>query len=413
MANESTNKSSALVTRVQSRLVMLSWIRAIAFGVIGAVMTWIVVSLLFQMIWPSHNHTFAPVFAVAAALASGALVIWLTRSRDGEITKSRAALWLEERFPALQFSLVTLAEFDAERSSTLSDSARQRLVLAVGQPNVNEPLNRSAVRQLRVPVLMAVLLLAVAAPLQARLSRSVSEDTANTSGKTVDAKKSAKSNAKALTNWHVRVIPPSYSALETRELDDASQVAALVGSRIEISGDDGETPTAIVRSTVDSVAPASLAITQSDKGWRTQFVMPTSPADARFTLGSTNRQLLLEPHADSIPVVHLQLPVRDSVVREAKGTVALDASAHDDLGLATVNFELIVTSGEGERFTAKTVVLGAQRLNGDHEHKWQSSLSLDTMKLLPGDIVHMRAVARDHHPDASHEMGASETRTFR
>ncbi|MEO8000116.1 MAG: hypothetical protein ABI852_21880, partial [Gemmatimonadaceae bacterium] len=29
------------------------------------------------------------------------------------------------------------------------------------------------------------------------------------------------------------------------------------------------------------------------------------------------------------------------------------------------------------------------------------------------DIVHMRAVARDRHPDASHEMGASETRTFR
>lgn len=405
-------KSTELVTRVQSRLVLLSWIRAVAFGVIGAVLIWLVVSLLMPVFWPTADKAVV-VAAVIAALVIGALTIWFTRSRDGAITKSRAALWLEERYPSLQFALVTLAESDAQRLRTMSDSAHERLVHAVGQPNVNEPLNRSAVRQLRVPVVLALMLMAIAAPLQARLSRDAIERTSAGSGKSAATKSADKSNTKALSNWHVRVIPPSYSALETRDLDDASQVAALVGSRIEITGDDGEVPTAIVKSTVDSVAPATLAITKSDKGWRTQFAMPASPADARFALGTASRQLLLEPHADSIPVVHLQLPTRDSVIRESKGTVALDASAHDDLGLATVNFELIVTSGEGERFTAKTIVLGAQRLNGEHERKWQSSLSLDTMKLLPGDIVHMRAVARDRHPDASHELGASETRTFR
>lgn len=410
--NSTAGKSTELVARVQSRLVLLSWIRAAAFGVIGGVLAWLAVSLLMPVIWPAAD-TATVVTAVIVSLSVGALAIWFARSRDGEITKSRAALWLEERFPSLQFALVTLAESDAQRTRTMSEGAHERLIRAVGQPNVSEPLNRSAVRQLRVPVVLAALLLAVAAPLQARFSREADDTAAAGSGKSTTGKKADKSNTKALANWKVRVIPPAYSALETRDLDDASQVAALVGSRIEITGEDGETPTAIVKSTVDSVAAAQLTFTNSDKGWRTQFVMPVSPADARFTLGSANRQLLLEPHADSIPVVHLQLPARDSVIRESKGTVALDASAHDDLGLAIVNFELIVTSGEGERFTAKTVVLGAQRLNGEHERKWQSSLSLDTMKLLPGDIVHMRAVARDRHPDATHELGASETRTFR
>ena len=373
--------SSALVNSVQQRLLLQSWVRALAFGVGVGTFTWLAVSVVIPYVLPNMKSGIGEMSILVGVLAA-AVTSWYFRSRDGEITRSRAALWLEERFPSLQFALVTLSEIEAQKSHTVSDDARQRLVSAVGTPNVSAPLNQSAVRQLRLPLFMAVLLLAVAGPLQARLSHAGGERFAS-------------------------------SANTSRNLDDVGQVAALVGSQIEISGEDAETPTAVVRSTVDSVVPHPLTVTRSGDRWTTRLTMPESPADARFALGTANRQLLLEPRADSIPVVHLELPARDSVFREPKGIVALGATAHDDLGLQTVSFELIITSGEGERFTAKSSVLAAQRLNGERDHKWRTSLALDTMKLVPGDIIHMRAVARDRNPDASHELGASETRTFR
>ena len=404
--------SSALVNSVQQRLLLQSWVRALAFGVGVGTFTWLAVSVVIPYVLPNMKSGIGEMSILVGVLAA-AVTSWYFRSRDGEITRSRAALWLEERFPSLQFALVTLSEIEAQKSHTVSDDARQRLVSAVGTPNVSAPLNQSAVRQLRLPLFMAVLLLAVAGPLQARLSHAGGERFASSANTSRSGSTASNTNVKALTNWKVRVIPPAYSALETHNLDDVGQVAALVGSQIEISGEDAETPTAVVRSTVDSVVPHPLTVTRSGDRWTTRLTMPESPADARFALGTANRQLLLEPRADSIPVVHLELPARDSVFREPKGIVALGATAHDDLGLQTVSFELIITSGEGERFTAKSSVLAAQRLNGERDHKWRTSLALDTMKLVPGDIIHMRAVARDRNPDASHELGASETRTFR
>lgn len=411
--NSSRAVSSSLVNAVQRRLVAISWMKAAVFGVAAAALVWLAVKLTFSTAFASADIAIADSVAVVGVLLAFGSAMYVSKLRDGDITRSRAALWIEERFPSLEFALVTLNEVESDKSRTVSDGARARLVSAVGNPDIAQPLNRSALRQLRVPVVLAVLLVVVVGPVQAMLSRNAEPGGTDTKSKSGAASNSKKSDAKALAGWKVRVVPPAYSGLETRDLSDASQVAALVGSRIEVVGDDAELPTALINSTVDSIGQSKLSIARAGNGWSTQFSMPVSPADARFTLGSANRQLLLEPRADSIPVVHLTLPARDSVYREPKGTIALDASAHDDLGLSTVNFELIVTSGEGERFTAKTVVLGAQRLNGERERKWQSSLSLDTMKLLPGDIVHMRAVARDRHPDAAHELGASETRTFR
>ncbi|MEP6836386.1 MAG: hypothetical protein ABJB74_23555 [Gemmatimonas sp.] len=406
-----TGRSTELVNSVRQRMQLQSWVRAVAFGVAAGALAWLIASLVVSMFWRNAGNA-TSVIAIAVAIAAAGGVAQFLRLRDGSITRARAALWLEERFPALQFALVTLDEIDAQQSRTISDEARQRLVSAVGAPDIATPLNRSSLNQLRLPVVLAVLLGAIAGPLEARLSRAASD---RASGETRTSPKNNTNNAngEALTNWRVRVIPPAYSALETTNLNDVGQVAALVGSLVEISGDDGDAPTAVLRSTVDSIASISLTVTHTGKGWATRLTMPASPADARFALGATNRQLLLEPRADSIPVVHLESPTRDSVYREAKGTVTLGASAHDDLGLQSVNYELIVTSGEGERFTAKTTIVGAQRLNGDHEYKWQAAFSLDTMKLVPGDIIHMRAVARDRHPDAAHELGASETRTFR
>lgn len=401
-----------MVKRVQRRLTLYSWIRAISLGLAsGTIVAFLANVLASVALSPLHDQweMLGGFFGLGAAIAVG----YIARRRDGNITRARAALWLEERFPSLQFSLATLSELDENRSATITDAARHRLITAVGSPDVGTPLRKSALRQLTVPVGLAAVLFFLAEDLNG-FANSLSSNRWQTETFSIgDSTATRTANSKALANWRIRVTPPAYSALESKNLDDAGQVAALVGSRIEISGSDKDVPAATVRSTVDSVGTKNIAVTRNGDNWRATLSMPADPAEVRFILGDANRQLLLEPRADSIPVVHLNQPSRDSVFRESKGNIALDASANDDLGLSTVNFEMIVTSGEGERFTAKTVVLGLHKLNGDRERKWQSSFSLDTMKLLPGDIVHMRAVARDRHPDASHEMGASETRTFR
>jgi len=126
-----------------------------------------------------------------------------------------------------------------------------------------------------------------------------------------------------------------------------------------------------------------------------------------------SRLLLIDGYADSIPRVELKLPARDSVLRRATGALPLEATLHDDLGLANAAFELIVSSGEGERFTARTVRVGARAYASSRDAMLRVSLNLDSMQLGPGDIIHLRAVARDAHPAASREVGTSETRSFR
>jgi hypothetical protein len=112
-------------------------------------------------------------------------------------------------------------------------------------------------------------------------------------------------------------------------------------------------------------------------------------------------------------VVTLRAPARDTVFRTPRGTIALQADVHDDLGLATAAFEYIVSSGEGERFTFKSGTLGAVRPNGAPRAPLRATVSLEGLGLVPGDVVHLRAVARDRNSVTGPGVGTSETRTLR
>lgn len=409
--SESSNTGTQLVAQVRTRLTQVAWLRAALVGLACGASAWLVVSFALGRMRIGATW-FAPVLAAAVGIGVAVVV----RARTGTITATRAALWLEEQFPSLQFALVTLVERDdgptVDASRALDASARARLLTKIGAPHVAPPLARTARRQLLLPAAFAVLLVAVVMPLNARLVRRGADVEVDARGNRGDTRADA-AKGKPLANWRVRVVPPAYSGLETRTLGDAGSVNALVGSTIEVSGDDATSPQVDIRAVADTVRPGVVAVARASNGWRATLTMPAGAAETRFALGGAVRQLLLEPRADSLPVVRLAAPLRDSVYREPKGTVAFNAVAHDDFGLASAAIELIVTSGEGERFTAKTVVIGAQKLAGEHDRTWSAAFVLDTMKLEPGDIVHMRAVARDRHPDAAREPGTSETRTFR
>ncbi|MEP6765419.1 MAG: hypothetical protein ABJB66_13970 [Gemmatimonadaceae bacterium] len=410
-----------IVQRVRRRLEQVSMARAISFAVIAAVAVWLAISLGFA--WASWSESLSAslaassnVIASVAAVLCGVVALWLSRKRDGTMSPMRAALWLEEQVPSLHFALATLTDVNSAVIA-ISPTAHERLVAAVGKPEIATTLQQTTRSRLAVPLVGAVVLLALAMPLHARLS----PESANAAGGAGIGKRNvngvARKAGKALSNWKIRVVPPAYSGIAPSTFGDIGLVNALVGSAVEVSGDDDAAPDVLIKSITDTVKPKSLSVTTSVTNaanvWRTHVTMPNAPAEVRFTLGTAIRQLLLEPRVDSLPVVRLQSPRADSVYRVATGSVTLDATAHDDFGLSSADFELIVTSGEGERFTAKTVMLAAQKLNGEKDTRLHATMSLDTMKLEAGDIVHMRAVARDRHPDAAREAGTSETRTFR
>jgi hypothetical protein len=225
--------------------------------------------------------------------------------------------------------------------------------------------------------------------------------------------------ARPIGEWRVRVEPPAYSRLPVRSLGDVQSVQALSGSRLFIDGDGDVLPVVVARAIVDSaVLPrdggvAAPSVVRDGRGWQLRMGVPSQPLEVRLTRANATRLLLVDGVADSVPRVALQLPARDSVLRTASGTLSLDARLHDDLGLASGAFELIVSSGEGERFTARTVLVGARRFTGDRDAALHAALGLDSLKLGPGDLIHMRAVARDANPAKGREAGTSETRSFR
>jgi hypothetical protein len=207
----------------------------------------------------------------------------------------------------------------------------------------------------------------------------------------------------------IRVIPPPYSRLPARDLGAASDVAALAGSTIELRG---RGDAAGVRAALDaSAGPVALAATADRGGWRLALPMPPRAAVLRLARGGTQRLVVLEPRADSSPLVTLRLPLRDSVLRAPTGTLSLAADGRDDLGMADGRLEYIVSSGEGESFEFRSGTLGARRLDGARSATLSASLDLAALALQPGDIVHLRAVARDANPRGM--LAVSETRTLR
>ena len=154
---------------------------------------------------------------------------------------------------------------------------------------------------------------------------------------------------------------------------------------------------------------------ERDGAWSTHTVADTRPTSMTIARGGRSRLLVIEGHPDSIPTVMLQQPARDSVFREATGRLPMLAVLRDDIGLARAQFELIVTSGEGERFTVRTVLVGRTSWprGAARTGRISGTLDLEALKLQPGDVVHLRAVARDAHPGAAREVGSSETRAFR
>ena len=337
----------------------------------------------------------APAFVgVAATVTSGLVALGLDwwRRLGGRLTPTRVALWLEDRVPALQFALV----------SSLGDGEAARWCRArVQQVEIAGPSWRSLRRSLRWPAAVAVLGVAALLFTPGSARRPLRERVGN---KTVIAET-------ALSPLRARVVPPAYSRLQAFEVREPEVLQPLVGSTIEFHGPLGATiAPADITVAVDRVMQR---VRPSAAGWMVSLVVDTGQRVVRLEQGAHGRIVTIEPRMDSIPGVTLAAPARDSVMLAATGSLSLRGRATDDLGLASAGFEYIVSSGEGERFTFRSGTVGVVSPGGRAHADLAASLDLSVLGLRPGDVVHLRAAARDLNTVSGAGSGASDTRALR
>ncbi len=383
--------------------------RRLGFAAIGAAVLRSVATALGLLLLAATVDAFVAIPAgtrriVPLVAAVAAIVVFARRWRRAGVRSdaASAALWIEARFPSLRYALVTAVD---PRYAGRVPEIEQAAAQVEFEPAVTKAVRRALTGPAVGVALFAALLLLLPSGAVARVVAPAAGDALS--------RARAGSRVNPLATVVVRVSPPAYAGLRDESLDNPASVRALVGSSITIEGVAGDGQVVATQGT-ETAAPGDMhtsSVTAGDR-WHLALVMPATPTAVRLRAASHERLLLLEPAPDSAPVVLLTLPGRDSILRKATGQIRLAATASDDYGLASGVFELIVSSGSGENFTFKSRTLGAVTFSS-RTGELAATLSLDSIGLQPGDMLHLRAVVRDRNNVSGPGVGTSDTRTLR
>jgi hypothetical protein len=379
---------------VRAILVVGVAVRALAWAA-AAGSSLVVGVALADLITPLPVSLRATLLAVAGVAAVAAMASFAWRDR-AVLSLAHVALWVEERFPSLEYVLVTAVEMGRQspmpvQPARWTGAARRRSALALRAPGV-------------IVVAAIIISLLMPAGAVARVRRPHRGDILDRPG-------TANPATSRLTPLVATVAPPAYTRQPVQTVDDPVDVRAITGSVFTLRG-RGDGSTVVARLTGDSSVHAALPVTTRNDRWELSFRVPARPVALELADRSFTRVVVVESVADDPPVVTLVTPARDSVLRAPRGTIALSANATDDFGIGSSSFEYIISSGEGETFTFRSGVLGAVTPHAPRA-SLSAALSLAALSLKPGDIVHRRAVARDENTSSGPGVGVSETRSIR
>lgn len=344
---------------------------------------------------------FSPSSVASTAFLIAVLVSVALMRKYWPASDNRVALWVEEK-SNLQYQLVSAVDPSCAAVWSQLDSSLK----ALDWTGIRRNATWMAMRWPLVAVAVSLGALVLAPHLRAAaITRDVR---ARLTG----------APAGPLSDYSARVTPPAYSKLREFEVDKPAELSSLAGSAIMVRGDVGK-PTI-------SLGALALNVDSTSDGWSVALRLPPTPTTLRLAAGNESRLIALVPLPDSAPIVVLRHPVADSTVRAPRGTVSLEATASDDYGLTIAAFEYVISSGSGESFNFRTGLLGTTRYGSDKQSTLHSSLDFEALKVNPGDVVHIRAVASDAlgtpnlapRSDTSKNWrsewrGASETRTIR
>jgi hypothetical protein len=329
--------------------------------------------------------------AAAAALIAG-IVLWRGRAAR---SVGQVALWVEEQQPELRYSLVTAVGAEAEAlPAPLVEEARRADIEVL----VRRAGRRSLLRSGIAAGIAAVVGLLIV-PLSAEL--------AGTTGVGSDGRPAGEAPNRLL-GLTATVTPPRYSRLPTASLREPQVVEALVGSSV-VFGAAGAASGITLATGRDTTAASG-----DGSRWQGRLMMPREPGVATLRDRGHQRLVVLSPRVDSAPSLTLVQPQQDTVWPvPPHGKLSLEARATDDIGLDYGHFEYLISTGSGEHFQTVTVLGPRVRLGLASTGRLTSAIDLDTMKLEPGTVLSIRAVALDANDVTGPGRGVSETRTLR
>lgn len=341
-------------------------------------------------------------YPVAVLLAAAVAAARMWRGR-GALELPLVALFVEGLQPELRYALVSLVERD--RGDKGDGGELWRLDLAVAAVPWKRAVYLAIAKSLgRGALALAIGVALVRAVPAASLAR-VGRAGASGSPAALPA-----SSASALSPLRARVIPPAYTGMRPFRLDEPTAIAAISGSAVILEGGRGSASAGTVTATLRG---DTLPVTTVTGRWTVRLVLSDTPAVLLLAHGRDRRLVTLEPWPDSLPEVTLRSPARDSVLQATTGRITLSASAHDDFGLAALWFEYIVSAGEGESYRFRTGSIARDSLASARTARLDTLLELGSLRLEPGDLLHLRAVATDARTVRGPGRGVSETRTFR
>ena len=366
----------------------LAWGLATALGVLS------IISFA-ALVVPGIAHDSG--WHLAVALVAGSIVVAVLLWRGRHLgSRARVALWIEEKIPDLQYSLVTAIE---EKNSAFL-------------PGMERAIERQRIGRMAGTVLQRRLVPAIAAAAASALLLYVSPSAAFGGGGFLPRLGMSRSGGlvpagSRLENLEVRVTPPAYTGERTVTLDDPSSVAAIVGSRLVVLGEG------LASGITASANGAVVGVAAAGGRWRLSVVMPVKPAALTLRDRGYDRIIVLDPRADNPPKIVLTAPARDTTLRVARLIVNLAATATDDIGLYGGYFEYLVTTGSGEIFSARTITTPIVRFSGSRNGSLGVRLDLASLNLNEGDVVSIRAIAQDGNVLSGPGLATSDTRTFR
>lgn len=357
------------------------------------------------------------------ALAAGTLG-WAGWRVARPPSAGRLALLAEERVPTLGNRLATALEMEGGgdgpvRRAFLEDAERH---LAAAD------LRGVAPTRTRVPGMVLGASLAIAATFALLLPSAASEawerwtsphDTYETRWREVRAAALPRSQPAPIPpfdelRW--RIEPPAYSNLPAATGRGDEVLAALPGSRIRLWSRFSERWSGVAAARIGGGA---LPVRRRGGEWIVEWTQ--SPTERGVSLEAraggevvARRVLPVTVVPDNAPDVALTQPQTDLVLASGTGRVPIRATAADDYGMGDFFLTWSRTRGSGESFEYVDGRWAFARVSRAQKTAAGSlDLDLAALQLQPGDVIHVRAVARDRNTVTGPGESVSRTRVIR
>lgn len=214
--------------------------------------------------------------------------------------------------------------------------------------------------------------------------------------------------------WTVQ--PPAYAGIAAQDGRGDDPISALPGSLIRIRS---RFPDRWDGVRAGAIGGAALPVRRAGGEWIVEYRMPPDARglslEAMADGGVVDRRIVpLAPLPDQPPDVQLLEPREDMVLASGAGRITLRATAADDYGIGAFGVHWTHSRGSGEsyEFVEGDWAFSRVSRNGNAS-TGELVVDLGTLKLQPGDIMHIRAVARDRNNVTGPGESVSRTRIIR